>query len=88
MSNALPLATAFLVVGFTRVGLPLFGGTLVPSLDLVLPRTIDAAGNDSLTIIWPSGMPSGFSAYWQTWLVDPAGPQGAAASNAVLCLVP
>lgn len=88
LSNALPLAPAFLVVGFTRVDLPLLGGTLVPSLDLVLTRFIDGAGNDGLTLIWPSGMPSGFSVYWQTWLLDPAGPQGAAASNAVLCLVP
>lgn len=88
LSNALPLAPGFLVVGFARVDLPLFGGTLVPSLDVVLPRVIGAFGNDTLTLVWPNGMPSGLSAWWQTWIVDVGGPQGVAASNAVLCLVP
>lgn len=78
-----------LIVGFAPVNLPLFGGLLVPSPDLVLlPLPTDANGSWSLAATWPAAVPSGFSVYFQTWLPDPLGASGYAASNALLAVTP
>ncbi|MFY9344518.1 MAG: hypothetical protein WAT39_18640 [Planctomycetota bacterium] len=87
LANALPQAPAFLAVGFARLDLPLLGGTLVPSPDIVLARVVGPAGTDTVTLVWPAGFPSGFSAWWQQWIVDAGAPQSVAASNALLARV-
>ena len=43
---------------------------------------------DQMTLVWPSGLPGGFAAWWQTWIFDAGAVQGLAATNAVLSLLP
>ena len=83
------VAGSALIVGFAPVNLPLFGGLLVPSPDLVLlPLPTDANGGWSLATTWPAAVPSGVSIYFQTWLPDPLGASGYAACNALLAVSP
>jgi hypothetical protein len=87
LTNALENATTYFVLGLTEVNLPFYGGTLVPSfsaplgLFVVLPT--NGAGELALPGIWPPGIPGGVSLHFQHWIIDPGGPFGFAASNAV-----
>ena len=87
LTNALESTTTYFVIGLTEVNLPFYGGTLVPSfsapLGLFLALPTDGAGELVLSDNWPSGIPSGTSFYFQHWIIDPGGPFGFAASNAV-----
>jgi hypothetical protein len=72
------------VVGFSNLNLPLLGGVLVPTPEVLLNGlATDANGNLVYGTTWPVGMPAGLDVYCQFWLLDPAGPQGFAASNGV-----
>lgn len=42
------------------------------------------AGQLSLPLAWPGGLPAGFELTFQAWLGDPAAPAGLAASNALV----
>jgi hypothetical protein len=75
-----PLA---LVLGARRVDLPFLGGTLVPAPDVVMTGLCDGVGRFALEFAWPPNLPS-VPLWWQGWVADAAGPQGATASNAVL----
>lgn len=89
LSNALPAAPAYLVIGLTPMYLPFKGGTVVPSLDLYLILATDPSGGLALPwTSWPPGMPSYTELFLQYWIVDPAGPKGAAASNALKATTP
>lgn len=89
LDDAAPNAPAFLVVGLGRVDVPLFGSVLVPSPDFVQPAQFtDASGSASLSLPWNVNQPPGFALYYQTWVVDPTGPQGFAASNALVGVTP
>ncbi|MEM7305017.1 MAG: hypothetical protein AAF682_00030 [Planctomycetota bacterium] len=89
LSNAAPNAATFLVVGFSQVNQPLFGGTLVPSADIaVLSGQTDAVGAQPLGLPWPAGLASGTDIYWQYWVIDPSGPFGVTASNGLVCTTP
>jgi hypothetical protein len=46
------------------------------------------AGQLALNGVWPVGLPPGFSLYMQDWVVDPGGPAGLAASNALRAVTP
>jgi len=81
--GTLPFTTGFHVVGASELNLPLFGGTLVPMPDLMFRFGTDARGEESLTATVPPGIPSGFDIVLQSWILDPAAPQGLAATNAV-----
>ena len=86
LTNALENTTVWLTVGVTTLFLPINGGTLVPSIDppgLALPFLSDGTGSLTLAGPWPLGVPSGFEFWVQEWVVDPAGPFGFAASNAL-----
>ncbi len=83
LSNAAPAAAGFLVVGGSAINLPLFGGVLVPSPDLLLPYNTDGSGNGSFTTLYPAGKPDCVTFTFQVWYFDAAGPQGFAASNAI-----
>ncbi len=79
-------AVAFLIVGLTQLNASLKGGTLVPALDLAgFPLALPTNTNGEVIInaTWPAGIPSGFTTYYQYWIVDPAGPVGFSASNAI-----
>ena len=92
LTNALENATTYFVTGLTEVNLPFYGGILVPAFSapngLFLALITDGAGELVLTDTWPSGIPSGTSLYFQHWIVDPGGPFGFAASNAVMGTTP
>lgn len=82
VASALPGAPLTLVVGFSQLGLPFKGGTLVPSVDLLVSGLATGpSGTLTLGASWPAGVPAGFTFLVQGWLVDPAGPQGLAATN-------
>lgn len=83
LSGALPGAPAWLVGGLSRVDLPLLGGVLVPSLDVLVGILPDASGSLSVPFAWP-GLPPGFDLHFQAWILDPAGPAGFAASNGIV----
>jgi hypothetical protein len=89
LTNANPNAHAFLVVGLNNLSLSLFGGTLVPSFDLVLGNlSTDATGALSVSGTWPAGVPGGTIIYAQYLIEDPAAPKKIAFSNAVAGISP
>jgi len=78
------LPVAF-VLGATRRDLPLLGGTLVPSPDLVLGLGTGANGSATLGLVVPPGLRSGVALFSQAWLFDASGPFGLTATNALEC---
>jgi hypothetical protein len=87
LAQALAGAPGLWIVGSTPSFLPLLGGTLVPSPEVLLPFTADAGGAAALSATW-SGAPSGSSAYAQAWILDAGGVLGAAASNGIVGTAP
>jgi len=69
---------------------PFKGGTLVPSLGLPpLFSSTDAQGELHISwASWPGGLPGWTTVYLQVWAADGGGPQGIAASNALLATTP
>ena len=82
VNQALPDSVAFLVVGLTDSSVPALGGTLVPSPDAVLALQVGTNGSLVFSAAWPP-LPSGTNLWVQSWIVDPAGPLGFSASNAL-----
>jgi cytochrome c len=82
LDGALPLGSAWLVVGFTALNAPFKGGTLVPDAEIVLPMPVSATGEIDLAFTWPPA-PSGVDTFVQYWIQDPVGPKGFSASHAV-----
>jgi len=82
LSNALGFTATTLVVGLTSASTPFKGGVLVPSPDvLITGLQTDVAGTQSLSGLWPGGVPPGTVTVFQYWIVDQVAPQGLAASN-------
>lgn len=79
---------AVLMVGSTPLGQPFRGGTLLLLPDFLLLGSTGQLGTRTVGTIWPEGVPSGSDLFFQYWLVDPAGPQGFAASNGLRARVP
>ncbi len=67
-----PGTTCFLVIGFTSLRTPFFGGILGPSPDIVLPVVFDASGGWTLPFGWPAGVPAGTMLWYQIWCPDSA----------------
>ncbi len=88
LSGAPANGTTFLVVGESALSAPFKGGTLVPSLTLVVTFPLDTAGALQLGFAWPAGLPPGTATWWQHWIPDPGAPNGFAASNALLSTTP
>jgi hypothetical protein len=89
LASARPAAPSWLIVGFSAANLPFKGGTLVPAPNLVLgPFPTNGVGALVLPGTWPVGVPGLITFWFQTWIQDPAGPAGFAASNGVTCLTP
>ncbi len=74
-------------MGLSTLNQPLFGGLLVPNLDVTALVVTDGIGTATLTIPWPRSS-RGFQVWTQAWILDPAGPQGFTASNAVWLRAP
>ena len=86
--QALPNTTAAVILGFSELSAPFEGGVLVPFPDRILFFPTDGSGTLSGTTTWPEGVPSGTELYVQFWIVDPGGPVGLAASNALRATAP
>ncbi|MHC5210404.1 MAG: S8 family peptidase [Planctomycetota bacterium] len=84
LTAARPSTAAHLCIGLALLNAPFKGGVMVPDTDLIVSGLVtDTNGELTLGSSWPPGIPSGFSTFFQYWIVDDAGPQGFAASNAV-----
>ncbi len=83
LSDAPAFATGTIVVGASVLGAPFKGGTMVPSLDLLLPAATDHAGALTLAGTLPAGIPPGFTIVFQTWHADARAPAGFTGSNAL-----
>ncbi len=89
LSNALPGSASTLVLGLSLLNAPFKGGLMVPRPDvLVVALPIDAQGELLLSTQWPPAIPSGLQFWMQHWIVDPGGPAGLSASNALRGVVP
>ncbi len=84
LDDAAATSPAFLVFGASRLDFPLFGGTLVPSPDVVMASTTDAGGDATTSATWPTGVSTGTPYYSQYWILDATGPFGLTASNALI----
>jgi hypothetical protein len=89
VADAAPNTLAVVILGASRVDLPLLGGTLVPAPDVLLGG-IATGSNGGLTIAgtMPAGVPANVSLWMQTWLPDAGGVFGAAATNALRIVTP
>ena len=83
LSQARPLAPAWLVTGLAEAGVPLKGGLLVPEPLILLVISTDASGAFSLPFVMPSGAPAGIHLMSQAWIADAEAVHGFAASNAI-----
>jgi galactose oxidase-like protein len=89
LGNALPNAAAFLLVGLTPASIPFKGGTLYPFPIAALTTLVtDGSGVASLSGSIPSGVPSGTTLVFQTWMSDPTAPKGMSGSNGLEAIVP
>lgn len=89
LADGKPGGSAYLVVGLTALNVAFKGGVLVPSPDILasgLP--LDGSGGFALATTWPTGVPSGFTSWWQVWIPDAAGPVGFSASNGLMATTP
>jgi hypothetical protein len=88
VGSARPSSPAALLLGSRAIDFPFAGGVLVPDPEIVVALPIDAGGAASIAFRLPASLPGGFSLYAQIWIVDPDGPFGFSATNALLGLVP
>jgi len=87
LSGAAPGALAALVVSGTAIDVPFKGGTFVPAPDFIFWLVTPPTGALDITATWPNGLPAGTQVVMQAWIPDAQGPQGFAASNALLGVV-
>ncbi|MFN6195395.1 MAG: PQQ-binding-like beta-propeller repeat protein [Planctomycetota bacterium] len=87
-SNAAPNSLGVFIFGASAVNVPIFGGTLVPSLDVTLVAAFDAQGRWSLGLPWPAGVATGASFWWQLAVLDPTAPAGLTASAGLRSVAP
>jgi hypothetical protein len=88
LTHAKAFSISPLVVGISAIAASFKGGVMVPNPDFVFPLFSDFAGTATFGGVWPSGIPSGFTTYFQWWIQDPAGSKGFAASNALAGTTP
>lgn len=83
LTDALPGAQAYYVLGIGQLGLPFKGGVFVPTPDIVLVLVVPPSGSIVFGFPWPNGLPSGATLYYQYWIKDLGGPLGFSASNGI-----
>jgi hypothetical protein len=88
LASGKPFSLAPLVVGLSNLSAPFKGGVMVPNPNFIFPLFTDFFGHATFGGLWPAGVPSGFTTYFQWWIQDPAGPQGYAASNGLAGTAP
>lgn len=85
-STAAP-TTLWLLASHNDVNLPFKGGTLVPEPTIMFTLATAADGTLTLASVLPPWLGAGEEFYLQFWQLDPQGPSGFAASNAVLATI-
>lgn len=88
LGGAAPSSAAALVIGLSQLDLPFFGGTFVPAPDFAFPLAVDAKGSAEFTALVPPGIPPATSLFFQAWILDPTGPAGLTASDALKATTP
>ena len=89
LASALENSSFTLIVGISALNAPFKGGTLVPFPNLLIfGLPTGPGGGITLSGTWPGNLPSNVAFYFQEWIVDPAGPAGLAATNAVKAVTP
>lgn len=83
LTNAAPLSTALFVAGASQLNAPFFGGTMVPSLNVLIFLPTDSLGSLVLPTTWPAGIPAGVSIYMQYWVINGTSTGVNGASNAL-----
>ncbi len=82
LEGALPGAQMAQAIGLSTAGVGLLGGTLVPSPDFIsFGHMADGKGNYLGTGEFKSTAVPGLEIFLQFWVLDPAGPEGWAATN-------
>ncbi|MEZ5962430.1 MAG: hypothetical protein R3F56_01165 [Planctomycetota bacterium] len=80
---ARPNALGVLALASHAAPTPFLGGTLVPRVsDVLVVLPTDPSGKSTLAFLWPN-VPCGFEMFMQHIVVDAAGVQGVALSNAL-----
>ena len=87
-SNVAPNSLGVFIFGASALNVPIFGGTLVPSLDVTLVAAFDAQGRWSLGLPWPAGVATGASFWWQLAVLDTTAPAGLTASAGLRSVAP
>lgn len=89
LTHAAPSTVAYLVAGATRADLPVLGGVLIPSPDVLVGTFLTStAGEVLLSATWPAGVPQGTSFYLQYLIYDAQAPFDYSLSNGLLGLTP
>ncbi len=88
LTNAAPSAGATLVFGLSALNAPFKGGTMVPSVLLLVPMASGPGGTVSLPFVLSPGVPAGLGLHFQFWISDGAASFGLSASNGLLGLTP
>jgi len=88
VTNGLANATAFLIIGLSRIDASFAGGTMVPSLEFIFLMQLDGDGHLFLQDNWPPGVTPGDDFFFQVWILDPNGPDNFSATNAIQATAP
>jgi hypothetical protein len=88
LSNAANSVPGAVVLGTQNQSLPVFGGVLVPNALVLLPLVTGVSGLAQKAFVWPLSLPAGLSVFAQAWLLDAAGVQGFASTNALSATLP
>lgn len=89
LSDALPGATSFLVVGVGAANLPFAGGILVPTPSIVVTGLpVGPTGGWFLVATMPVLLPAGTELYLQAFVHDPVAVKGLAASPGLRAIAP
>jgi hypothetical protein len=86
--GAQPNAQAVLMLGVQQASLMRLGCSLVFVPDVSVPGTTDANGSQELIGRWPSGLPSGFTIFAQTFILAASLPKGFQTTNTVVMTAP
>jgi len=78
-----------LIASLSRVDIHMFGGTLVPSFDVLFAGVADSSGDLSFTVLnMPVAIAPGTTLFTQAFTFDPVAVLGIAATNAVVGVTP